>query len=360
MINDNIGTLFEGDPSAPAPMALRQGVVESWDPDTGENSIQIAGGTLVNLPSLTAESAELVAGDVVALLSVGDRALVLGKVTTPGDPGTVPTWNADLTALAPLVDLAAITDGTTVTGATQATAEAGSGARIVLNDLAYPNELIIESGQANETAPARLLSVVPSGLQAQAALISPELDGGSSAAVSLMADAAALGGKTHAQIDADNIVLNSFVGAPWRPARTVYKTADTTINNSTTLATDPELQITGIPAGTYAWEALIIYSASAVADWKGFFQSTAGSITDRLHVDLREPLAGLEYGVSDGAVTFTAAGAGVGTKRAIRVVGTFVATADAQGHNLQWAQNTAEATNTVVHRGSFYRIQKIA
>ena len=99
MISEKLASLFQTDPSAPAQLAVRQGVVQSWDADTGENSIQIAGGTIVNIPSLTAESAELVAGDVVAVLSSGDQALVLGKVTTPGDPGTVPSWTVDISAL---------------------------------------------------------------------------------------------------------------------------------------------------------------------------------------------------------------------------------------------------------------------
>lgn len=99
MTSDDTSTLFEPDPDQPPVLQLRQGIVQAWDADSGENSVQIAGGVLVNLPSLTAESATLVAGDVVAILSAEDRAVVLGKVTTPGDPGTVPTWEVDITAL---------------------------------------------------------------------------------------------------------------------------------------------------------------------------------------------------------------------------------------------------------------------
>lgn len=99
MTSDNISSLFVPDPSKPAGAVLGQGIVQSWNPDTGENEIQFAGGTLANIPSLTSEAVNLVAGDVVALAVSGDRLLVLGKVTTPGDPGTVPTWPTDITAL---------------------------------------------------------------------------------------------------------------------------------------------------------------------------------------------------------------------------------------------------------------------
>lgn len=160
MTSSHLGSLFQPDPSAPPKIAIRQGVVQSWDSVTGENSVQIAGGTVVNIPSLTAESAELVAGDVVAVLTSGDTALVLGKVTTPGDPGTVPTWNADLTALAPLADLAAVTTGTTMLGVTNVTTDPGDGAHVVVNDPAYPGEVVLYSGNANELTPARIRPVL--------------------------------------------------------------------------------------------------------------------------------------------------------------------------------------------------------
>ncbi|GAA2817536.1 alanine-zipper protein [Kribbella solani] len=83
---------------------IRQGTVESWDGATGNNVLRVAGGQLLNVPSLTAESASLQAGDVVNLLSAGNKWFLLGKVTTPGDPGTVPTWTADISALTGQVD----------------------------------------------------------------------------------------------------------------------------------------------------------------------------------------------------------------------------------------------------------------
>lgn len=121
---------------------------------------------------------------------------------------TADTAQATVNPLVPLTALAGQTSGTTVTGATVETSSTAP--RIAMNDPAYPNELIWESGNSAETMPARVQSVVPSGLQAQLAAHSPALDGGSRAGVSLTADAAALGGLTHAQIDAAEILLNTF------------------------------------------------------------------------------------------------------------------------------------------------------
>lgn len=121
---------------------------------------------------------------------------------------TADTAQATVDPLVPLTDLAAVTDGTTITGSTIATDDTPP--RIALNDPAYPNELIMESGQADETAPGRLLSIVPSGLQAQSVLLSPKLDGASTAAMSLETDAVSLGGKTRSKFDGHEHGFNTF------------------------------------------------------------------------------------------------------------------------------------------------------
>lgn len=177
MINDELGGLFAGDPNTPTPVSLRQGVVQSWDPDTGENSIQVAGGILVNLPALTSESASLAAGDVVALLTDGSKWLMVGKVTTPGDPGTVPSWVGDITALAPLTDLAAVTTGLVMTGATNATAAPGSGAFAVLNDPAYPGQAAFFSGNAGEEDPGLIIPALGGANYGKLEMRSPDLVG---------------------------------------------------------------------------------------------------------------------------------------------------------------------------------------
>lgn len=456
-MTSDLTTLFQpGDD--PASIAIRQGVVESWDPDTAANTIRVAGGQLLNVPVLVGETVALAEGDVVALLTTGDRWFLLGKVTDPGDPGTVPTWTADITALTgqvdtiqtvtipavqndvvivqgdvvelntvtvpavqavadaaqstadtaqaavdplvPLADLAAVTNGTTITGALLRSATDTAGRVEVGEDPLQPaatdTEVRIFTADPDETDPARFsgIAVTPGNFLAQVKGFDRPLAPGpklllrtdsTEAAAEIEADrfsvfapadfsgaVAVAGALTKAGVpvvtttgaqtltDKDLSAATNVFPATLTP-RTVYKTADTTINNSSALATDPHLQIAGIAAGTYTLDALILYSSSGSvgANWKGFFTAT-GSITDRLLQVLREPLTGNEYGVTEGASTFTAAGQGVGAKRSMRIFGSFVATAGGQAFNLQWAQNTAEVSNTVVYKGSYYRIQKIA
>lgn len=103
MPND-LASLFvqPGDDATPA--EVRQGVVESWDQATGENTVRVAGGVVLNIPAQKAGAAALKVGDVVTLLVAGNKYFILGAATAPGDPGTVPTWTPDISALSGQVD----------------------------------------------------------------------------------------------------------------------------------------------------------------------------------------------------------------------------------------------------------------
>jgi hypothetical protein len=254
--NDDIVPLYDGEPDAPPPIALRQGIVQSWDAGTGANSVQFAGGTLVNVPALKSESVNLVAGDVVALLVTADQCLVIGKVITPGDPGTVPTWNGDIFALqsnvttlntvtVPAAQAAAVAaqvsadaaqadattalskfpivatditdgaistpklsanaiDGMTITGALFRTA--ASGQRIEI-DSATRNEVKCFSGAASETAPGYLKSDLVSG-GAFTTIASPEVAGVTGTATLNLQVIPSLGAQ-QAILTADNVSLSA-------------------------------------------------------------------------------------------------------------------------------------------------------
>lgn len=84
MITDNLASLF--DPGQPG-VRFRQGTIVSWNPATGENTVDVAGGTLTNVSVLnTGEAVALKAGHVVGLLGQGSAWFIIGRVTPPGDP----------------------------------------------------------------------------------------------------------------------------------------------------------------------------------------------------------------------------------------------------------------------------------
>lgn len=113
------------------------------------------------------------------------------------------------------------------------------------------------------------------------------------------------------------------------------KAADETVTNSTTLQDDNHLSLT-LGVGTFVVEGLLIFS-SAVAAGISFGWSGTMDGTFDWHIT----------GEDDAAL----AGAGVGTERSASFRGTAVVST-AGTLALQWAQTTADATNTVLHAGS--------
>lgn len=84
MITDNLAPLFT--PAAPG-VRFRQGTILTWNSQTGQNTIDVAGGTLTDVPVLnTSEAIALKAGHIVGLLVMGSVAFILGRVTPPNDP----------------------------------------------------------------------------------------------------------------------------------------------------------------------------------------------------------------------------------------------------------------------------------
>jgi hypothetical protein len=84
MITDDLSTLFDaGDPA----VRFRQGTVLTWNANTGANTIDLAGGTLTNVPMMNiGEAISLKAGHVVGLLGQGSTWFIIGRITLPGDP----------------------------------------------------------------------------------------------------------------------------------------------------------------------------------------------------------------------------------------------------------------------------------
>jgi hypothetical protein len=83
-VTDDLAPLFDqGEPG----VRFRQGTITAWDSSTGQNTIDVAGGTLTDVPILnTGEAIALKAGHVVGLLGQGMAWFIIGRITPPGDP----------------------------------------------------------------------------------------------------------------------------------------------------------------------------------------------------------------------------------------------------------------------------------
>jgi hypothetical protein len=73
----------------------RQGVVVAWNPDTGDNAIQVGGTILEDLPFLNSTEASLLApGDVVVLRKWGASFAIEGRIFYPNTPEAVSAFQA--------------------------------------------------------------------------------------------------------------------------------------------------------------------------------------------------------------------------------------------------------------------------
>jgi hypothetical protein len=84
---DDLVPLFAPDPSAPPPLNFRQGRVVAWNPDTGENTIDVGGAQLEDVSVLnTGEAIALKVGHIVGLITWGSSWFIIGRITVPGSP----------------------------------------------------------------------------------------------------------------------------------------------------------------------------------------------------------------------------------------------------------------------------------
>ena len=269
MINDDLaGELSRRIPEG-GRLSLIQGVLEAWDPSTGDNQVRVNGGVLANVRFLVAETAALVVGDTISLIGAGSNWQIMGKVKTPGDPGTVPTWTPDIQQLTSVTipavqtmaesaqtdasaavvtaDAAQVTaddaaaavavvegkfpitatdisdgaietpklaadaiDGMVVTGAWIRTG-VDPDARIGLNDPDYPNQIVVYSGNAAEVTPGRIRPASGGAADGKMEMRSPSLVPGDTGYAFLTLEGQS-DGTTSADLQAENVeVIGSDV-----------------------------------------------------------------------------------------------------------------------------------------------------
>ena len=84
MISSDISTLFTKD--APG-VRFRQATILTWNPSNGNNTVDLAGGTLTNVGMMNiGEAISLKPGHVVGMLGQGSAWFIIGRITLPGDP----------------------------------------------------------------------------------------------------------------------------------------------------------------------------------------------------------------------------------------------------------------------------------
>jgi len=130
----------------------------------------------------------------------------------------------------------------------------------------------------------------------------------------------------------------------------VRKTADETVNNSTTLQNDDQLAVSVDANVTYWLSMRLIMNSGVTPDFKMLFTFPAG-LTMTLHNMEPTPAISVPYDQ-----TVTAAVSGTGADATIQVEGLVLVSSTAGILQLQWAQNTLNASNTIVRANSTMRL----
>lgn len=139
---------------------------------------------------------------------------------------------------------------------------------------------------------------------------------------------------------------------PWT---LVNKGGDTTRTANTTITADPDLTFALAANTTYQFKATIFFTTTATGDFK--FRHTGPASPTLVRIK-RSNIVGGATAYASIAVdsAFSAADvalAGTGTEGWIEMEGVIVNGTNAGSFTFAWAQNTSDAGNTIVRRGSF-------
>ena len=147
--------------------------------------------------------------------------------------------------------------------------------------------------------------------------------------------------------------------------RTVDGTAGTgLVNNTTVLVNDPLLFGAVDTGATYQWDSTIFYDSAAAADIKFAFTTPTFSFMRWSLTGLATTAAAAEGDMKNATIGTSGiatqvGGIGVGTILTARIEG-YITTTAAGNIQLQFAQQTADASNTTIRNGSYLRVWRVA
>jgi hypothetical protein len=144
----------------------------------------------------------------------------------------------------------------------------------------------------------------------------------------------------------------------------VRKTADEIVNNSSTLQDDDHLTLSISANATYVVEAMFIYDGTTTADVKLSWVGPSGATLDWVRGGLDSGAAAAAGSMNQGYQSISGTPSlgtiGIGTKMAATPKGLLKTSSTAGTFKLQWAQNTADPTNTTMYTNSWLQLRQVA
>jgi hypothetical protein len=158
-----------------------------------------------------------------------------------------------------------------------------------------------------------------------------------------------------------NATYNTAVGG----ISSVVKPSNTTVNDSAALAADPALTLNVVANAVYEVKCWVIYSSGTTPNIQFAFTGPSGASLNWTTNSLTTAATGgsgsitvLRSGLGTG--NELAAGGGSGSEQIANLEGYLTVGSTAGAFTLYWAQNTANASNTVVYANSVLRLTRIA
>lgn len=151
-------------------------------------------------------------------------------------------------------------------------------------------------------------------------------------------------------------------------ARSLYtflrKTADETVNNTATLQNDDVFFVAVPTAGVFVFDLTLFYTSNNTADIKFAFTHPAGAVvrwgTAGLASSATATSGDSQYAAAVGSGSTVLIGGGNATTVMMFISGILEMGGTAGTFQLQWAQNTADASNTTVNTYSNMRMWRVA
>lgn len=164
--------------------------------------------------------------------------------------------------------------------------------------------------------------------------------------------------------DIDHTGIPGVGGAGGLTVTQVYKSADEVVNNSSALQNDNLLLFAIAASEVWNFETHIFWDGATNSDAKFAFTVPAAATIRIWHGQGTDASGGANSQdttyTGSGTVCGDHTGQGVGTIRHMSVSGYVINGANAGNVQLQWAQVTAQNTDTTVRQGSWIRATKMA
>lgn len=145
---------------------------------------------------------------------------------------------------------------------------------------------------------------------------------------------------------------------PYAGTIRLVKPADTPIISNATLTADPDLQVPWlVPGAQYRMDALLIYDSGTGQNFSWNFSVPGGAVSLEYGAQFNG-LSGSVWQEHIASDVPVAAGAGVGSNRAIQICGEVTFSAGGP-LGLRWAQGSSGAFTTTLHKGSFLVLDRL-